>query len=178
MSPLLVIAIPLALVIIGMILNNGGRTFDQPESSPEQDPVKRLEAERQTYRRFFDLQRTRFLKRQKRVGQYAWLVLVVFAVSLGWMYSNAVKRTKASSQIAAIRTLQAEEGKELILSVTLRDGDNVKYLVKSEKAAASGDNTNGFSKESVSAWEVSTLRTAVNVGDGLLPLGVTLKIPN
>lgn len=178
MNPLLVIAIPLALVIIGMILNNSGRTFDQPESSSEQDPAKRLEAERKTYRRFFDLQRTRFLKRQKRVGQYAWLVLIAFAVSLGWMYSNAVKTTRASNQIASIQTMQAVEGKELILSVTLRDGNNVKYLIKSEKAGVSGDTTNGFSKESVSAWEVSTLRTALNVGDGLMPHGISLKIPN
>jgi hypothetical protein len=40
MNTFLVIAIPLVLVIIGMILNSIGLSFDQPESSPEQDPAK------------------------------------------------------------------------------------------------------------------------------------------
>jgi len=39
MHPLLVIAIPLALVTLGMILNSIGLSFDQPPSSPEQDPA-------------------------------------------------------------------------------------------------------------------------------------------
>ena len=35
MNPLLVIAIPLVLVIVGMVLNSIGLSFDQPASSPE-----------------------------------------------------------------------------------------------------------------------------------------------
>jgi hypothetical protein len=38
MNPLYIIAIPLALVIIGMILNSTGLAYDQPPSSQEQDP--------------------------------------------------------------------------------------------------------------------------------------------
>jgi hypothetical protein len=41
-----VIAIPLALVIIGMILNSTGLAYDQPPSSQEQDPTKKLAAEK------------------------------------------------------------------------------------------------------------------------------------
>ena len=40
MNSLLIIAIPLALVIPGMILNSTGVSYDQPASSPEQDPIK------------------------------------------------------------------------------------------------------------------------------------------
>jgi hypothetical protein len=58
-------AIPSMLVILGMILNNFQVVFDRPQYSLEEDPAKKLAAER----RFFDLQRVRFLKRQKRVGQ-------------------------------------------------------------------------------------------------------------
>ena len=193
MNPLLVIAAPLVLVIIGMILNSVGLSFDQPESSPEQDPAKKLAAERQAYRAFFDLQRTRFLKRQKRVGQYAWLVLVAFIASSWWMYLDTVNKTTVSNQIAVIQTVSAAEekavgkaeekaerkaeGKAVILSVTRRDGTNVKYLIKSEKAGTSGVAVKeGLSKETVPAWEVSRLETALSIGDQALSLGIALKI--
>jgi len=71
MNPLWVVAIPLVLVIAGMVLNSIGLSFDQPPSSPEQDPAKKLEAEQEAYRQFFDRQRVGALKRQKRIGQYA-----------------------------------------------------------------------------------------------------------
>jgi len=187
MNPLLVIAAPLALVIVGMILNSIGLSFDQPESSSEQDPAKRLAAERQTYRTFFDLQRARSLKRQKRVGQYAWLVLVVFIASFWWMYLDTVNKTAASNQIAVIQTVSVAEekaerkaeGKEVILSVTRRDGTNVKYLIKAEKAGPSGVAVKeGLSKETVSSWEVARLGTASSIGDAKVPLGIALKISN
>ena len=177
MNPLLVVVAPLVLVILGMILNSAPLSFDQPESSPEQDPAKRLAAERQAYRAFFDLQRKRSLKRQKRVGQYAWLVLVAIIASSWWMYLDTVSKTAALNQVAAIQTLSASEGKELVLSVTLRDGNNVKYLIKSEKAVTSGGAAKeGLSKESVSSWEMSRLGTAQSIGDKALPLGIALKI--
>ena len=179
MNPLLVIAIPLVLVIVGMILNSITLSFDQPASSPEQDPAKRLDAERQAYRRFFDLQRSRFLKRQKRVGQYAWLVLAAFIGSFIWLYLDTVNKTTRSNQIAALQTVATEEGKETVLSVTLRDGSNVKYLIKLTKAdtldAAAKE---GILKEKVSSWELSKLGTALSIGDKVLPLGVALKISN
>lgn len=182
MNPLLLLAVPLVLVIVGMILNSIGLSFDQPESSAEQDPAKRLAAERQAYRTFFDKQRTRFLKRQQRVGQYAWLVLITFVASFWWMYFDTVNKTAALNKIAVLQTLSAE-GKEVVLSVTLRDGNNVKYLVKSEKAGTSdGAVKEGLSKETVSSWEISRLTTdgavALSVGDKALPLGIALKISN
>lgn len=177
MNPILVVVAPLALVILGMILNSVPLSFDQPESSPEQDPAKRLAAERQAYRAFFDLQRKRSLKRQKRVGQYAWLLLVAIIASSWWMYLDTVNKTTALNQVAVIQTLSASEGKELVLSVTLRNGENVKYLIKSEKAGASGAAAkDGLSKESVSSWEMSRLGTAQSIGDKALPLGIALKV--
>lgn len=179
MNPLLVIAIPLVLVIVGMILNSIGLSFDQPASSPEQDPAKRLEAERRAYRQFFDLQRTRLLKRQKRVGQYAWLVLIAFIASHLWMYFDTVNRATAWNKIAALQTMPTEKGKETVLSVTLSDGSNAKYLIKLTKAGPSDAAAKeGISKETVSSWELSNLRTALSVGDNALPLGVALKIPD
>ncbi len=179
MNPLLLFAAPLVLVIIGMILNNIGLSFDQPKSSTEEDPAKRLAAERQAYRTFFDLQRARSLKRQKWVGWYAWLVLVTFVASFWWMYFDTANKTTASNQIAAIQTVSAAEGKEVILSVTRRDGTNVKYLIKSGKADTSGVAVKeGLSKEPVPSWEVSRLETALSIGDSALPLGIALKISN
>jgi hypothetical protein len=130
MNPLLIIAIPLGLVIVGMILNSLDLGFVQPHSSPEQDPVKRLTAEKESYRKFFDLQRSRSLKRQKRIGQYAWLVMAAFVGAFIWLYTDTVTKTGLSSRIAAMQTLATEEGKQLVLSVTLTDGNNVKYLIK------------------------------------------------
>ncbi len=73
--------------------------------------------------------------------------------------------------------MAAAEGKTVVLSVTLRDGNNVKYLIKAEKVDTSnGTMREGLSKESVSAWEMSTLRTAWSIGDKALPLGIALKI--
>jgi hypothetical protein len=59
MNPLLIIAIPLGLVVLGMILNSLDLGFVQPPSSPEQDPVKRSAAESASYRKFFEQQRSR-----------------------------------------------------------------------------------------------------------------------
>ena len=182
MNPLLLLAVPVVLVITGMILNNIGLSFDQPASSSEQDPNKRVDADRQAYRKFFDQQRSRFLKRQKRVGQFAWLVLITFFVSVGWLYIDTVTKTTASKQIATIQTLSTAEGKEVVLFVTLSDGNNIKYLIKSDKTdkadKADGDGTHGFSKEPLSSWELSGIGTALSVGNNPLPLGIALKISN
>src|SRR5215204_661565 len=124
MNPLYIIAIPLALVIIGMILNSTGLAYDQPSSSQEQDPNKRLAAEKETYRKFLNLQRTRSVTRQKRVGQYSWLVMAAFIGAFIWLYSDTVNKTSLSSRIAAMQTLATEEGKQMVLSVTQSDGTN------------------------------------------------------
>ena len=179
MNPLILIAAPLVLIIIGMILNGVALSYDQPASSTEEDPTKKIAAERQAFRAFFDLQRKQALKRQARVGQYGWLVLIVSVIASGWMYFDTVNKTAALNQIALIQTMAAAEGKDLVLSVTLRDGNNVKYVIKpGEAATADGAAKSGFSKEPVPTWEISRLETALSTGDKTLPLGIALQISN
>jgi hypothetical protein len=180
MNPLLIIAIPLGLVILGMILNSFDLGFNQPPSSPEQDPVKKLTAEKESYRRFFDLQRSRSTKRQKRVGQYGWLLMAAFIGAFVWLYMDTVNKTSLSTRIAGLQTLGTEEGKQMVLSVTLSDGNNVKYLIKLPQAdkLETGQTTpkDALSKEKVSSWELERLGTALSIGDNPLPLGMALKI--
>jgi len=179
MHPIFIVAIPLVLVIVGMVWNSTGLSFDQPPSSTEQDPGKRAAAEREDYRRFFDRQRSRAVNRQKRVGQYAWLLMVAIIGSFIWLYIYTVKTTTATTQIATLQTLGTEEGKEMVLSVTLKDETNVKYLIKPPQAdILEVARKEGISKEKVSSWEMSQLRTAFNIGENPLPPGVALKIAN
>ena len=179
MHPMLIVAIPLVLVIVGMVLNSIGLSFDQPPSSSEQAPAKRAAAEGETYRRFFDLQRSRAVKRQKRIGQYAWLLMAATIGSFIWLYMYTVNKTTVVTQVAMLQTLPTEEGKETVLSVTLKDGSNVKYLIKPPQAdTLEAAKKEGISKEKVSSWEMSQLRTASNLGENPLPLGVVLKIAN
>jgi hypothetical protein len=179
MNPLFIIAIPLGLVILGMVLNSIGLGYDQPPSSSEQDPVKRLTAERESYRQFFDRQRTRATKRQKRVGQYGWLLMAAFIGAFIWLYMDTVNKTSLSSRIAALQTFGTEEGKQMVLSVTLSDGNNVKYLIKLPQAdqleAAAKERV---ATEKISSWELEKLGTALSIGDNPLPFGVALKISN
>src|SRR5258707_15046242 len=170
MNPLIIIAVPLGLAIVGMILNSIDLDFNKPPSSPEQDQVKKLTADKEAYRKFFDLQRSRSMKRQKRVGQYAWLVLVTFVGAFIWLYADTVNKTSLSSRIAGLQTLATEEGKQLVLSVTLSDGKNVKYLIKLPQpdklqVAAKEAPAN----EKVSSWEIERLGTALSTGDNPLP---------
>ncbi len=177
MNPLLVTAIPIALIILGMILNGLKIGFDQPSIPSEEDRTKRLAAEKELYREAIYNQRERAVKRQKRVSQYAWLLMFATIACFIWLYSDTAKKTALSNRIAALQTLGTEEGKQEVLSVTLLDGDNVKYLIKPDKAV---DTTaaEAAAKEKVSSWEVSDLGTALSSGDNSLPLGVSLKIAN
>ena len=177
MHPIILVAIPLGLVILGMILNSMDLGFSQPPSSTEQDPVKKLTAEKESYRKFFDLQRSRSVTRQKRVGQYGWLVMVAFIGAFIWLYADTVNRTSLSTRIAGLQTLATEEGKQMVLSVTLSDGNNVKYLIKLPQA----DKLQVAAKEEVklekvSSWEIERLGTALSTGDNPLTLGVALKL--
>jgi hypothetical protein len=177
MHPMLIVAIPIVLVIVGMVFNSIGLSFDQPPSSAEQDPEKRSAAEREDYRRFFDLQRSRAVTRQKRVGQYAWLLIVAIIGSFIWLYMYTVNKTTVATQIAALQTLATEEGKEMVLSVTLKDGSNVKYLIKSSKAdTADAATKEGISKQKVSSYDMEQSGTVLSIGESLLPLGVALKV--
>ena len=67
----------------------------------------------------------------------------------------------------------------MVLSVTLSDGNNVKYLIKLPKAdKLEASAKEAVSKEKVSSWELERLGTALSIGDSPLPLGVALKISN
>jgi hypothetical protein len=88
-----------------------------------------------------------------------------------------VNKTSLSTRIAALQTLGTEEGKEMVLSVTLSDGSNVKYLIKLPQADKL-DTAANLSKEKVSNWELERLGTALSIGANPLPLGVALKISN
>jgi hypothetical protein len=182
MNPLLIVAIPLGLVIVGMVLNSFDLGYDQPPSSSEQDAVKRLAAEQESYRRFFDRQRSRAVRRQKRVGQYGWLLMVAFIGAFIWLYMDTVDKTSLSSRIAALQTLSTEGEKQMVLSVTLSNGENVKYLIKLPQAdplvTVEAAAKNAISKETVSSWELERLGTALSIGDNPLPLGVALTIAN
>src|SRR5918996_5015882 len=163
-----------------MILNSIGLSYDQPPSSPEQDPAKRAAAEKESYRQFFDRQRSRAIKRQKRVGQYGWLLLAAFTGAFIWLYMDTVNKTSLSNRIASLQTLGTEEGKQMVLSVTLSDGNNVKYLIKlpqaDKLATAETAAKDALSKEKVSSWELERLGTALSIGDHPMPLGMALKI--
>jgi hypothetical protein len=179
MNPVFIVGIPLVLVIAGMMLNSIGLSFEQPPSSAEPDPVKKLTVEREIFRKFFDVQRSRSMTRQKRVGQYSWLLLIAIIGSSIWLYMDTVKKTTLSTQISALQTLGTEEGKEMVLSVTLSDGNNVKYIIKLNKAdKLTADAKDAVSKEKVSTWELEKLATATSVGDNQLPLGIALKMVN
>lgn len=179
MNPLIIVAIPLGLLILGMILNSTGLAYDEPASSHEQDPAKRLAAEKENYRKFFNLQRTRSVKRQTRVGQYSWLVMAAFIGAFIWLYMDTVDKTSLSSRIAALQTLATEEGKQMVLSVTQSDGNNVKYLIQlpqADKLEATATAKERVSKEKVSSWELERLGTALSIGDNALPIGIALQM--
>jgi hypothetical protein len=179
MHPLWVVAIPLVLIIIAMTLNSIGLAYDEPASSPEQDPLKRAMTEKESYRKFFSLQRSRSLKRQKRVGQYCWLLMISVIGAFVWLYMDTVDKAALSNRVAALRTLGTQEGDHMVLSLTLADGSNVKYLIKlpqSDKAQQAIKEA--VAKETVSSWEMQSLGTALSLGDSPLPVGVALKISN
>lgn len=179
MNPALIVAIPVALLILGMILNSFPVGLDQPASPTEQDPLKRLEAERQSYRQVFDKQRSRAVARQKNVGRYTWLMIAATIGSFIWMYVDTVGKTTVRNQIATLQTLDTEGGKDRVLSLTTNEGSNVKYLLKPTPATTAGAEPQPTAAtEKISNWETEKLGTAVSLSDKLLPLGISLKIGN
>jgi hypothetical protein len=179
MNPMFIVAIPLAMVIVGMMLNRTGLSFDQPPTSSEQDPVKRAAAEKEDYRRFFDRQRSRAVTRQNRVSQYAWLLMAAIIGSFIWLYMYTVNKTTVATRVATMQTLTTEEGKEMVLSLTLKDGSNVKYVIKAAPAdVLEAAKKEGISQGKVSSWEMSQLGVGFNIGETTLPAGVAVKIPD
>jgi hypothetical protein len=176
MHPVLIVLIPISMLIIGMVINSIGVAYDQPRSSPEQDPMKRLTAEKESYRKAFDLQRGRSVTRQKHTLQFGWLLLVSFIGACIWLYAETVNRTSLATRVAALQTLATEEGKQMVLSISLADGNNVKYIIKLPQAEKSDVTKEVNSNEKVSSWELERLGTAISTGDNSLPLGIALKI--
>src|SRR4030095_1577519 len=81
------------------------------------------------------------------------------------------------TRIAGLQTLGTEEGKQMVLSVTLSDGNNVKYLIKLPQAdKLHGATQEDVKIEKVSSWELERLGTALSTGDNPLPMGMALKI--
>ena len=66
----------------------------------------------------------------------------------------------------------------MVLSVTLSDGNNVKYLIKLPEAdkLQTAVTEAQAAPEKVSSWEIERLGTALSTGNNALPLGVVLKI--
>jgi len=179
LSSLFVIIIPLALMMLGIMLNSFQIVHDQPEYSLDDDPVNKLASERQASSDFFHRQRLRILKRQKRVGQYAGLVLGVFVASSWFLYSDTVKTTTASKQISAIQTFAVAESKDMVLSLTLSDGSNVQYRVKTnEMPVRLVTESDLRSTGTLQSWEIANSQVAFNVGDFRLPAGIALKMSN
>jgi len=177
MNPMFIIAAPLLLVFAGMVWNGIGLSFDQPPSPTEQDPAKRAAAEGEAYRRFFDLKRKQTIARQKRVGQYAWLLMLAFIGSFIWLYNYTVKKTTATTQIAALQTMAMEEGKDTVLSVTLKDGSSAKYRIQSPAAdTVAAAAKEGVSKQKVSSYDLEQSGAILSIGEIPLPLGVALKV--
>ena len=126
---------------------------------------------------FFNSRERDFSNAKRRVGQYGWLVLAVFVVSSWFLYSDAVRATTVSKQISAIQTFAVAESKEAVLSLTLSDGSNVKYVVKaSEPYTAQLPKQAEHSAEILQDWQLASAGTAVNVGDAKVPLGIALRI--
>jgi hypothetical protein len=160
------------------VLNSFLIVHDQPAFSLEEDPTRKLAAERNANYHFFQLQRTRLLKRQKRVGQYGWVVLMVVIASSWFLYSNAVRATTVSKQISGIQTFAVAESNDAVLSLTLSDGSNVKYRVKADPPVAHMAKSDERSVDTLQNWQLASLGTAINVGAATVPLGIALRIAN
>src|SRR5881397_2061740 len=72
MNPVFIIAIPLGLVILGMILNSWDLGYNQPPSSAEQDPLKKLTAEKESYRKFLATEKP--IVKAPKTDRPVWLV--------------------------------------------------------------------------------------------------------
>ena len=175
MNPPWIVAIVLVLLILGMILNALNLRFEEPVIPSEQDPVQRLAAEQESFRQLFYKQRERALTRQQRVGQFGWLLIVVTIGSFIWFYVDTVKTTTQSDRIAALQTLHTDDGRQTVLSVTLRDGDNAKYIIKPDKTVDTAK-VDAAEKEKVPSYELDDIGTALNENGTLLPSGLFLKI--
>ena len=70
------------------------------------------------------------------------------------------------------------DSKDAVLSVTLSDGSNVKYVVKSEPSVDRTPKSDERSSEILQNWELASSGTAINLGAATVPLGIALRIAN
>ena len=55
------------------------------------------------------------MKRQTRVGQYGWLLMIAIIGSFIFLCIYAVNKTTVATQVATLKTVATEEGKEMVL---------------------------------------------------------------
>jgi hypothetical protein len=67
----------------------------------------------------------------------------------------------------------------MVLSLTLSDGSNVQYLVKTNELPVGLEiKSDLHSTGKLQSWEIANSQTAFNVGDSRLPAGIALKMSN
>ena len=90
-----------------------------------------------------------------------------------WLQSIEQHRQNKS---AGFKTLPVVGSKDMV-SLTLNDGDKIQYLIRSSNVETSGATTKeSLSKEAVQDWQLTSLGTALSIGDAKMPLGVALNI--
>ena len=90
------------------------------------------------------------------------------SVPLSGCINYTVKQTIAATQIATLQTMAMEEGKDLVLSVTLKDGSTAKYRIQSPTAEALAAATKeGVSKQKVSSYDLEQSGYDLTIGEVL-----------
>jgi len=56
--------------------------------------------------------------------------MIATIASFIWLYADTVHKAAVSNRIALLQTLGTQDSKELVLSMTLSDGSNVKYHIR------------------------------------------------
>ncbi|MGH7782428.1 MAG: hypothetical protein ACREO5_01085 [Candidatus Binatia bacterium] len=66
----------------------------------------------------------------------------------------------------------------MVLSLTLSDGNKVQYRVESRRAEISATNTKeAVSQKAFHEWQLSSLGTALSIGNVKLPIGIDVNLP-
>jgi len=60
--------------------------------------------------------------------------MIATIASFIWLYADIVYKAAVSNRIPLLQTFGAQDSKELVVSMTLSDGSNVKYLIRPPKA--------------------------------------------
>ena len=60
--------------------------------------------------------------------------MIATIASFIWLYADIVYKAAVSNRIPLLQTFGAQDSKELVVSMTLSDGSNVKYLIRPPQA--------------------------------------------